>query len=122
MALRTVGGGERYVGRQVLSLNGVSTASVRVPAGADAARIQPQLWSTRTASVLIVRGDDDATAAQNELALDDREVLMDAFPAGDVIRFALVDSNGDAVNGGTNDRIAVVFYTNVAGRASRRVS
>ncbi len=121
MAMRVVGGGERYVARTVASLNGVATKSVIVPAGADAARIQPQLVTNPTYSVLVARGDDDPTLTDNELILDDREVLMDTIPAGETIRFALVDSAGASQDGGANDSVAVVFYTNLAGRAQRKV-
>lgn len=121
MAQRAVGGGERYIEKQMVSLSGTDTAAVIVPPGADAARIQPQLVSSPLTSLLVVRGDDDATLAANELALDDREVLMDAFPAGETIRFTLIDSTGTATNGGANDRVVVVFYTNIAGRAGRKV-
>lgn len=119
MAQRVVGGGERFVARAVISLNAVQTASVLVPAGADAARIQMQLLANPTFEVLVARGADNPTLAANEAMIGDHEVLFDAFPAGETIRFRLVNDAGVDQVGGASDRIAVVFYTNVAGRAGK---
>jgi hypothetical protein len=122
MAMRVVGGGERFVATKVVSLSGETGASVRVPAGADLARIQPQLVTNGTDVVLFARGGTlDAptvpTLAANELALNDREVVTEPYPAGEIISFALFTSAGAAATGGTNDRLAIVFYTSAAGRA-----
>ena len=130
MATRAVGGGERYVGRRIVSLSGVDHASVKVPQGADLARIQPNLFSSRDADywLLIGRGVDlsgdpivpDTTAAFFEVAIQDGDVLTDCFPAAQMINLALVDDAGTAVNGGANDLVVATYYTNLAGRLGRK--
>lgn len=121
MGQRVVGGGECFVKAVSVPLNGVAVLDIIVPPGADLARVQAQLW-TNAGYTLLVKREDAPTLASNEIALDSRDVLSDAFPAGTHIHGLLVDGTGTQANGGLLDSVQVVFYTNAAGRAGRKVS
>jgi len=118
MATAIVGGGERYVGKTAVSLEGETVVSVRVPAGANAARINPQLFSSSDGMVLLAR-DAEPTLGANELMMGSGDVCMDCYRPGTEIQFRLVDfMTGADMAGGEHDYIVVVFYTNIAGRRS----
>lgn len=120
MAIRTVGGGERFVARKTVVFAGDGSASVTVPSGADLARIQPQLFTNQGYGVLVNR-ETAPTLAVNEIALEHKDALSDAFPATEVIYLQLVDEDGMDAVPGANDDVKVTFYTNIAGRQQRKV-
>lgn len=120
MAIRTVGGGERFVAIKTVEFAGDGSASVVVPSGADLARIQPQLFTNQGYGVLVNRGAAPTLAA-NEIALEHKDALSDAFPSGETIYLQLVDEDGVDAAPGAYDDVKVVFFTNIAGRQQRKV-
>jgi len=117
MAQRVVGGGELYVGKKVIDMDGVAAASVQVPPGANMARIQPQLFATTTGAVVLINRGSGAVLSDNVGAVGHLERHEEPTPAGLTLHFRLVDpATGSDVNGSTLDVIVVAFYTNVGGR------
>lgn len=121
MSLRINGGGERFVSREVVPLDMSDSVSISVPAGANMARIQPQLLGTTTNLLAVSRGDDAASLANNELIAQHLDTVVVEAPSGTSLQFALLDSAGDAALGGSTDQIAVSFFTNAGGRRNHDV-
>lgn len=126
MAMRVVGGGERYVGKATIPLyipaegegepTSVDEFEVVMPPGANLAVISPQLFSTNTALVLVKR--DSAPAVTDfEASIAHREEYSEVFKSGGHIHGLVVTSTLGTATPGESDSIVIRFYTNLAGRA-----